>query len=32
MISPSKKIIAITQARRLDAKDLIKGIRNEKGH
>ena len=26
MISPSKKITAITRARRLDAKDLIKGI------
>ena len=28
IISPSKRITATTQAQRLDAKDLIKGIRN----
>ena len=28
MISLSKKIIAITQAQRLDTEDLIKGIRD----
>ena len=28
MISLSKKIIAITRARRLDTKDLIRGIRD----
>ena len=32
IISPSKRIIDITQARRLDAKDLIRGIRNKKGY
>ena len=32
MISPNKKITAIIQARRLDAKDLIGGIRNNKSH
>ena len=32
MISPSKRITATTQARRLDTKDLIRGIRNNKGH
>jgi hypothetical protein len=29
MISPSKRISAITQAQRSDAKDLIKGIKNK---
>ena len=32
MISPNKKITDITQVRYLDAKDLIEGIRNEKGY
>ena len=32
MISLNKKITAIIWARRLNAKDLIGGIRNNKGH
>ena len=32
MILPSKKITAIAQARRLDTKNLIGGIRNNKGY
>ena len=32
MISPSKRITATVQARHLDAKDLIRGIRSNKSH
>ena len=32
MISPNKSITATVQARRLDAKDLIRGIKNNKGY
>ena len=32
MILPRERITATTQARRLDTKDLIGGIRNKKGH
>ena len=32
IISPSKRIVAIIQVQRSDAKDLIRGIRNKEGH